>query len=97
MIQLTVKGQPSHIRHLAHDPEYLFAIEFHDFTKQTTYINKEKCSVKVTTLVHAEQWNQLLQMIAAGGDTLAEANEIILEGKMCHIPEETKRKYLWIA
>ncbi|PHE31213.1 hypothetical protein [Bacillus toyonensis] len=88
MIQLTVKGQPSYIRHLAHDPEYLFALEFHDLKKQTTYINKEKCSVKVTTLIHSEQWNQLLQMIAEGGDTLAEANEIILEGKMDHTPEE---------
>ncbi|ANN35859.1 hypothetical protein A9498_31400 (plasmid) [Bacillus thuringiensis serovar coreanensis] len=87
MIQLTVKGQPSHIRHLAHDPEYLFAIEFHDFTKQTTYINKEECPVKVTTLIRSEQWNQLLQMIAEGGDTLADANEIIMEGKMDHIPE----------
>ncbi|PEX80758.1 hypothetical protein [Bacillus cereus] len=88
MIQLTVKGQPSHIRHLAHDPEYLFAIEFHDLTKQTTCINKENCSVKVTTLIRSEQWNQLLQMIAKGGDTLAEANEIIMEGKMDHTPEE---------
>lgn len=29
MIQLTVKGKPSHVRHLANDPEYLFAMEFH--------------------------------------------------------------------
>ncbi|WIY58979.1 hypothetical protein [Bacillus arachidis] len=88
MIQLTVKGQPSHIRHLAHDPEYLFAIEFHDFTKQTTCINKEERSVKVTALICPEQWNQLLQMIAEAGDSLADANEIIMEGTMDHTPEE---------
>ncbi|WP_255261277.1 hypothetical protein [Bacillus pseudomycoides] len=88
MIQLTVKGQPSHIRHLAHDPEYLFAIEFHDVTKQMTSINKEEQSVKVTALIHPEQWNQLLQMIAEAGDSLANANEIIMEGTMDHTPEE---------
>lgn len=88
MIQLTVKGQPSHIRHLAHDPEYLFAIEFHDVTKQMTSINKEKRSVKVTALIRSEQWNQLLQMITEAGDSLADANEIIMEGTMDHTPEE---------
>ncbi|PGD99982.1 hypothetical protein [Bacillus pseudomycoides] len=88
MIQLTVKGQPSHIRHLAHDPEYLFAIEFHDVTKQMTSINKEEQSVKVTALIRPEQWNQLLQMIAEAGDSLADANEIIMEGTMDHTPEE---------
>ncbi|MBC6975090.1 MULTISPECIES: hypothetical protein [Bacillus] len=88
MIQLTVKGQPSHIRHLAHDPEYLFAIEFHDVTKQMTSINKEEQSVKVTALIRSEQWNQLLQMIAEAGDSLADANEIIMEGTMGHTPEE---------
>ncbi|UIJ70002.1 hypothetical protein LW858_32780 (plasmid) [Bacillus cereus] len=71
MIQLTVKGKPSHVRHLANDPEYLFAMEFHDLTKQTTRIGKENVAVKVTTLIRPEQWKQLLQMIADGGDTLS--------------------------
>lgn len=88
MIQLTVKGKPSHVRHLANDPEYLFAMEFHDLTKQTTRIGKEKVAVKVTTLIRPEQWKQLLQMIADGGDTLSDANEIMMEGKMDHLPEE---------
>ncbi|OUB07094.1 hypothetical protein BK708_38935 [Bacillus thuringiensis serovar yunnanensis] len=88
MIQLTVKGKPSHVRHLANDPEYLFAIEFHDFTKQTTRIGKEIRAVKVTTLIRPEQWAQLLQMISEGGDTLADANEIMMEGKIDHTPKE---------
>ncbi|MEC5308440.1 hypothetical protein [Bacillus thuringiensis] len=88
MIQLTVKGKPSHVRHLANDPEYLFAMEFHDLTKQTTRIGKENVAVKVTTLIRPEQWKQLLQMIADGGDTLSDANEIMMEGKMDHLPEE---------
>ncbi|MBG9539471.1 hypothetical protein [Bacillus thuringiensis] len=88
MIQLTVKGKPSHVRHLANDPEYLFAIEFHDLTKQTTRIGKEIRAVKVTTLIGPEQWTQLLQMISDGGDTLADANEIMMEGKIDHAPKE---------
>ncbi|WP_144519151.1 hypothetical protein [Bacillus thuringiensis] len=88
MIQLTVKGKPSQVRHLANDPEYLFAMEFHDLTKQTTRIGKENVAVKVTTLIRPEQWKQLLQMIADGGDTLSDANEIMMEGKMDHLPEE---------
>ncbi|MEH6891865.1 hypothetical protein V7024_19685 [Bacillus sp. JJ864] len=88
MIHIKVKGKPSHIRHLAHDPEYLFAIDFHDLTKQTTYIDKEERTVKVTVLIRSEQWNHLLQMISEGGDTLADANDIMIEGKMDHTPEE---------
>ncbi|MEW4152271.1 hypothetical protein Q0N88_19325 [Bacillus thuringiensis] len=88
MIRLTVKGKPSHVRHLANDPEYLFAMEFHDLTKQTTRIGKENVAVKVTTLIRPEQWKQLLQMIADGGDTLSDANEIMMEGKMDPLPEK---------
>ncbi|MGY1423447.1 hypothetical protein [Bacillus cereus] len=54
MIQLTVKGKPSHVRHRANDPEYLFAMEFHDLTKQTTHIGEEIRAVKVTTLIRPE-------------------------------------------
>lgn len=88
MIHIAVKGKPSHIRHLADDPDYLFAIDFHDLTKQITHIDKEERSVKVTVLIRSEQWNHLLQMISEGGDTLADANDIVMEGKMNHTPEE---------
>lgn len=88
MIHITVKGKPSHIRHLANDPDYLFAIDFHDLTKQTTYVDKEERAVKATVLIRSEQWNHLLQMISEGGDTLADANDIMMEGKMDHTPEE---------
>ncbi|HDX9577653.1 TPA: hypothetical protein ROX88_001150 [Bacillus pseudomycoides] len=88
MIHITVKGKPSHVRHLANDPDYLFAMDFHDLRKQTTYIDKEERAVKVTVLIRPEQWNHLLQMITEGGDTLANANEIRMEGKIRHKPEE---------
>ncbi|OQR54886.1 hypothetical protein [Bacillus sp. CDB3] len=89
-MRLIVKGKPSQVRHLADDPEYVFAIEFHDTNTQTTQIEEKKYDLKVTALIHSEQWKQLLQLIAEGGDMLANANEIIMEGKVADIAKQVQ-------
>jgi len=81
-IQITVTGKPSNIKVLSNDPKFLFALEFHNSVEQVTVVNNKEKQMNVTTLVTNEQWNRLLKLIEDGRDTLADANQMIMQGEI---------------